>query len=119
MLASDEPRAAMRMPRFAADFVNQRAVDQKRQRIDQRADGEDDSEILVGHQRAERVLGDVQIVAPHAEKRVGHAERQPVDEAAHHEPPAVPQRVVAEIKPDDSHQAEANDAVRVMIESIG
>jgi hypothetical protein len=31
----------------------------------------------------------------------------------------MPHRIVSEIKPDDSHQAEANDAVRVMIESVG
>ena len=52
-----------------AEFpVNERAVHQKRQRIDQRARAEDDAEVLLGHQRAQRGLGDDDVVTAHAQK---------------------------------------------------
>ena len=96
---------------FAADLVHQRAVDQKGKAINHRADGENGAELLFGHQRAERVLGDVQIVAAHVEERVGHAQRKPVDEAAEHEPPAVLQRVVAKVEQDDHGQAKPDQRI--------
>ena len=98
-LASEEPSGGNQHGVFAADFfINQRAVDQKRQRIGANCRQQNDSEILVGHQRAQRTLGDVQVVTAHAEERVGHAERQPIDEAARQKPAAVAQRVVQENK---------------------
>src|ERR1035437_2841298 len=96
---------------FAADLVHEWTVDQKGKSIDGRADGEDGAELLLGHQAAERVFGDVEIVAAHVEERIGHAERKPVDETAEHEPTAVLERIVAEILEDDGGQAQRDQQV--------
>ena len=89
---------------FAADFVHERAVDEKRQRISDRAGGEDQAEVLLRHQVAEGVFGDVEVVASHVKERVSHAEREPVDETAHHEPAVVAHRIVVKIKHNHRRQ---------------
>jgi hypothetical protein len=71
-----------------ADAVDERAVDHERERVDQRADAEDDAEVFVGHEplgARQLVLGDREVVAPHVEQGVREPEGEPVEEAPHAE----------------------------------
>jgi hypothetical protein len=85
----------------------------RKDNVGKRARGEDQAEILLGHQRAEGVLGDTKVVASHVEKRVRHPQRKPVDEPPDQEPSAVFERVIPEIEAhhdgqNQTHRAEVH-----------
>jgi hypothetical protein len=99
----------MIMPRFSSELlVNQRAVHHERQRINPRAHAENDSEVRLGHQCSQGAFGHNQVVAAHAQKRVSHPQRKPVDEAAHHEPAPVLHGIVEKIGDHNRHQTKGN-----------
>jgi hypothetical protein len=105
----------MRMPFLPPIFLSMSGpLMRNDSRVSHRAGAENEAEILLGHQIAERVFGDVEVVAPHAEERVSHAQRKPVDEAPHHKPAAVSQRVVGKIRRNHCRQAK-RDRGRIKI----
>ena len=111
-LAADAPIAAMRIPRFPPILSTSGPLIKKRKRVSDRAGGEDQAEIFVRHERAERVLRDGEVVASHVKERVGHPEREPVDESPAQKPRPMLERIVVEINPDDQREADENNAER-------
>ncbi len=97
---------------FAADPVDERAVDQKRERVGHRPRREDEPEIFVRHERAECVLRDREIVASHVKERVGHPEREPIDEPPAQKPRPMFERIIIEINSDNEREADENNAER-------
>ena len=59
-----------------------------------------------------RVLRDREIVASHVKERVGHPEREPVNEPPAQKPRPMLERVIIEINPDNERETDENNAQR-------
>src|SRR5207248_7226151 len=97
---------------FPANFVDERAVDQKRERVGDCPGCENQSEIFVGHERAEGVLRDGEIVASHVKERVSHPEGEPVNEPPAQKPRPMLEGVIIKINPDNEREADENNTQR-------
>src|SRR5258708_140594 len=95
---------------LAPNLIHQGTVHEEGYAINEGANSKNPPKILVGHHRAERSFGDGQIIPSHVEEGVGHAQGQPIDEPAGHEPAAMLQRVIVEVQTNYRCKADANHA---------
>ena len=102
----------MRIPFLPPILSTSGPLIRKEKRVDDGPGGEDKAEILVRHERAERVLRDREIVASHVEERVGHPEREPVNEPPAQKPRPMLERVIIKINPDNQRETDENNAER-------
>ena len=100
---------------FAAEFfIDERAVDEKRERVHPGAHAENNPEILFGHQGPKGILGNDEIIASHAKEGLGHAEREPIDEAPDHEPAPVAEGIVIKIQSDNDGETDTDENQRAL-----
>src|SRR5437762_7433236 len=110
--AAAAPSAAMRIPVFPPILSTSGPLIKKREGVCDCSGREDEPEIFVRHERAERFLGDSEIVASHIKERIGHPEWEPVDETPAQKRRPMPERIIIEINPHDQRETDEDNAER-------